>query len=56
MNTIEKCFLAQKMDGCRNTLLHQILSDRHLGTFSKTKKKGLLKTRVVEERVQWSKP
>jgi len=41
MNMIEKCFLIQKMDGCRNAMLHQISGDHHLGTFLKTKKKGL---------------
>jgi len=39
MNVIEKCFLVQKMDGCRDTMFHQILGDHHLkGTSSKTKK------------------
>jgi len=32
------------MDECRNVMLHQILSDRHPGTFSKSKRKGLLTT------------
>jgi len=41
MNMIEKCFMVHKMDGWRNIKLHQISSDRHFGTFSKTKKKGL---------------
>jgi len=40
MNIMKKDFLVQKMDElCRNAMLHQILSDRHLGTFSKSKKK-----------------
>jgi len=30
------------MDECRNAMLHQILNDRHPGTFSKSKKKGLM--------------
>jgi len=42
MNMIEKCFLVQNMDEYRNTMLHQILSDCHLGTLSKSKKKGLV--------------
>ncbi len=44
MNMIVKYFLVQKMDECRNTTLHQILSDCHLGTFSKSKKKWLVST------------
>jgi len=40
MNLIEKCLLVQKMMYEDKKLLHQILSDRHPGTFSKTKKKG----------------
>jgi len=38
-----KVFLVQKMDECRNAMLHQILSDRPPGTFSKNKK-GLVFT------------
>jgi len=38
MNMIEKCFLVQKMDECRNIMLHQILSDRHVGSLSNSKK------------------
>jgi len=30
------------MDGGKNKMLHQILSDHHPGTFSKTEKKGWL--------------
>jgi len=41
MNVIEKCFLVQEMDECRNTMLHQILNG-HLGTFSESKKKGAI--------------
>jgi len=40
MNMMKKCFLILKMDECRNAMLHQILSDRHPGTFSESKKKG----------------
>jgi len=40
MNMMKKCFLVQKMDECGNAMIHQILSDRHPGTFSKSKKKG----------------
>jgi len=36
---IEKCFLVQNMDECRNAMLHQILNDHYLGTFSKTEKR-----------------
>jgi len=39
MNFIGKCFFAQKMGVCRNKMLHQILSDHHFGTLSKTKKR-----------------
>jgi len=39
MNMIEKCFLVKKMDECRNTMLHQILSYCHVGTLSKSLKK-----------------
>jgi len=46
---IEKYFLVQNMDECINTMLHQLLSNRHVGTFSKSKKKGLLPTSVVAE-------
>jgi len=42
INMMKKCFLFQKMDECRNAMLHQILSDRHPDTFSKSKKKGCL--------------
>jgi len=36
MNMIEKCFFVQKMDECRNIMLHEILSDCHPRlTFSK---------------------
>jgi len=41
MNMIEKCFLVQKMDRCRNTMLHQVISDCHPSTFSKNQQKGL---------------
>jgi len=30
------------MDEYRNTMLHQILSDRHPGPFSESKNKGLV--------------
>ena len=29
MNIIEKCFFFQKVDECRNAMLHQTFSDRH---------------------------
>jgi len=37
-----KVFLGPKDDVRRNKMLYQILSDCHPGTFSKTKKNGLL--------------
>lgn len=39
INMTEKCFFFQKMNGCRNSMLYNIASDHHLGTFSKKKKK-----------------
>jgi len=47
MNLIENCFLVQKMDVWRNKMLHQILSDCHPGTFSKTKQKGWLESPII---------
>jgi len=35
------------MDECRNAMLHQILSDCHPDTFSKSKKKGWSKQRTL---------
>jgi len=35
-----KAAIVSKMNEFRNTLLHQNISDRHLGTFSKMTKKG----------------
>jgi len=46
----EKVFFFQKMDESRNAMLHQILSDRHPGTISKSKKKGL----VLDGDLKWS--
>jgi len=40
MHMTEKCFLVQKIDKCRNGILHQILSDHHPGSFSGRKKKS----------------
>jgi len=39
-----KVFFGQKMDECRKTMPHQILSDCHLNTFLENEKKGLLFT------------
>jgi len=47
MNIIEECFLIQKMDEYRNTMLHQVLSDHHLDTLSKSKK------RVACHQLKW---
>jgi len=30
------------MDECKNKMLHQTITNRHAGTFSKSKKKGLV--------------
>jgi len=38
MNFIENCFLVQNMNECRNTMLHQILSDRRPSTLLESKK------------------
>jgi len=42
MNFIEKFFFVQKMDVRRNEILHQILNDRHNGTFFKNQKKRVI--------------
>jgi len=43
-------FFVQK-DGCmKKKILHQILSDHHPSTFSKTKKKGLVVTGMYQRK------
>jgi len=39
MNVIGKYFWIQSEDECRNAMIHQILSNHHHGTFSKSKTK-----------------
>jgi len=40
MNMIEKCFLVQKMEEYRNSMLHQFLNNLCPHTFLESKKKG----------------